>query len=197
MVRCKCKKINIQLLNYKKATTIRGGFFYKALIIDVYTCIFADKINAILKLEKAIQSRGFINEKQKAVVNIMYTAYRVKTIISQALKAYALTPEQYNVLRILNGSYPEKMCVKDIAQRMIERSSNVPRIVDRLETKKLVKRSQSGEDKRETVILLSQAGINMLEAVNPALEKINAKMSDMSEAEARQLNDLLDRYLKE
>ena len=150
-----------------------------------------------MKLEEAIQSSGFKNEKQKAVVNIMYTAYRVKTNISQALKDYGLTPEQYNVLRILKGKYPDQMCVKDIAQRLIERSSNVPRIIDRLEVKKLVKRSQSGADKRETVMILSQAGINMLEVVNPTLEKINSRMSDMSEEEVRQLNDLLDRYLKE
>jgi DNA-binding MarR family transcriptional regulator len=150
-----------------------------------------------LKLEEAIQSSGFKNEKQKAVVNIMYTAYRVKTSISQALKDYGLTPEQYNVLRILKGKYPDQMCVKDIAQRLIERSSNVPRIIDRLEVKKLVKRSQSGADKRETVIILAQAGINMLEAVNPALEKLNAGISDMSEEEVKQLNNLLDRYLKE
>jgi len=150
-----------------------------------------------LKLEKAIQSSGFKNEKQKAVVNIMYTAYQVKTRISKSLKDYGLTPEQYNVLRILKGKYPEQICVKDIAQRMIERSSNVPRIIDRLEVKKLVKRSQSGADRRETVIILSQAGINLLDAVNPALEKSHEQISEMSDADVKQLNDLLDRYLKE
>ena len=150
-----------------------------------------------MKLEAAIQSSGFKNEKQKAVVNIMYTAYQVKIRISKVLKDYGLTPEQYNVLRILKGKYPEQMCVKDIAERMIERSSNVPRIIDRLEVKKLVKRSQSGADRRETVIILAQAGINLLEAVTPELEKSHNQVSDMDEAEVRQLNDLLDRYLKE
>jgi DNA-binding MarR family transcriptional regulator len=89
------------------------------------------------------------------------------------------------------------MCVKDIAERMIERSSNVPRIIDRLEVKKLVKRSQSGADRRETVIILAQAGINLLDAANPELEKSHNQVSDMDEAEVKQLNDLLDRYLKE
>jgi len=127
----------------------------------------------------------------------MYTAYQVKIRISKVLKDYGLTPEQYNVLRILKGKYPEQMCVKDIAERMIERSSNVPRIIDRLEVKKLVKRSQSGADRRETVIILAQAGINLLEAVTPELEKSHNQVSDMDEAEVKQLNDLLDRYLKE
>lgn len=127
----------------------------------------------------------------------MYTAYHVKSRISMVLKDYGLTPEQYNVLRILKGKHPVQMCVKDIAERLIERSSNVPRIVDRLELKKLVKRSQSGIDRRETVITLAQAGINLLEAVNPVLETSHDQISDMSEADIRQLNELLDRYLKE
>lgn len=150
-----------------------------------------------MKLEEAIKSSGFKSEKEKAMVNIMYTAYRVKTNINQLLKDYGLTSEQYNVLRILKGKYPGQMCVRDIAQRLIERSSNVPRIIDRLEIKKLVKRSQSGEDKRETVIILSQAGINMLETVTPAIRKLNSDLIAINEEESKQLNDLLDRCLQE
>ncbi len=150
-----------------------------------------------MKLEQAIQSSGFKNQRQKAALNIMYTAYHVKSMISQTLKNYGLTPEQYNVLRILKGKYPDQMCVRDVAQRMIEHSSNVPRIIDRLETKKLVKRSSSGGDKRETVIILAQAGINMLETVTPVLEKEHDRITEMGEADLKQLNELLDRYLKD
>ena len=149
-----------------------------------------------MRLEEAIQSRGFKNQKQKSALNIMYTAYQVKTRISQALKDFGLTPEQYNVLRILKGKHPEQMCVRDIAQRLIERSSNVPRILDRLEIKKLVKRGQSGEDKRETVIILSQAGINLLASSSGAIDQANEQITDMGEQDLIQLNDLLDRYLK-
>lgn len=147
----------------------------------------------MVKLEQAIQTQGFRSEKQKAVVNLMYTSYVVKDQISTALKAYGLTPEQYNVLRILKGKHPEQMCVRDIAGRMIEKSSNVPRIIDRLEIKKLVKRNTSSFDKRETVILLTQAGINMLETVNPSLEKAH-DFSNLTNSELKQLNDLLDRF---
>lgn len=150
-----------------------------------------------MKLEEALKSSGFKSEKQKAALNIMFTAYLIKSSISQTLKQYGLTPEQYNVLRILKGKFPGQMCVKDIAHRMIERSSNVPRIVDRLETKKWVKRSQSGGDRRETVIVLSPAGINILETVNPVVENTQKQLSEMDEADLKQLNDLLDRFLKE
>ena len=100
----------------------------------------------------------------KAGLNILYTAWWLKTMMSKELKEYGLTHEQYNVLRILKGRHPEQICVKEIACRMIEKSSNVPRIIDRLEIKKLVKRTSSNSDKRETVIVLTQAGINILQA---------------------------------
>ena len=92
--------------------------------------------------------------------------------MSKELKGYGLTHEQYNVLRILKGKYPEQMCVRDIACRMIEKSSNVPRIIDRLEVKKLVKRSTSPNDKRETVITLTQAGINILAITTDKINKL-------------------------
>lgn len=130
----------------------------------------------------------------KAVLNIMYTAYQVRCSVSDALKAYGLTPEQYNVLRILKGKHPEHMCVRDIAGRMLERSSNVPRIIDRLELKKLVKRSSSAEDKRETVVILTQAGINMLETVNVVVDASNDQICKLSDEDLEQLNDLLDRF---
>ena len=85
-----------------------------------------------MKLEQAIQSNKFKNEVHKAGLNILYTAWWLKTVMSRELKEFGLTHEQYNVLRILKGKYPEQMCVRDIACRMIEKSYNVPRIIDRL-----------------------------------------------------------------
>ena len=109
-------------------------------------------------MEQAIKSTHFRNEIHKAGLNILYTAWWLKTIMSKELKEYGLTHEQYNVLRILKGKHPEKICVKEIACRMIEKNSNVPRIIDRLETKKLVRRVASDSDKRETVIILNTGG---------------------------------------
>jgi hypothetical protein len=93
-----------------------------------------------MKLEQAIQTSRFYSEKHKAVLNILYTAWLLKTTISQELKPFGISHEQYNVLRILKGSAPTAMRVKDIACRMIEKSSNIPRIIDKLEETKLVKR---------------------------------------------------------
>ena len=146
-----------------------------------------------MKLEQAIKSNKFKNEVHKAGLNILYTAWWLKTIMSRELKEYGLTHEQYNVLRILKGRYPDQICVREIACRMIEKNSNVPRIIDRLEIKKLVKRSSSATDKRETVITLTQAGINILEITT---NKVNALFEEavvMDEENAARLNGLLEK----
>ncbi len=146
-----------------------------------------------MKLEQAIQSTKFKNEVQKASLNVLYTAWWLKSLVSKELKEFGLTHEQYNVLRILKGKYPDQMCVRDIAQRMIEQNSNVPRIIDRLEIKKLVKRSTSLEDKRETVITLTQAGIVILDSTTVVLNATYSNEITISEVEANTLNTLLER----
>lgn len=146
-----------------------------------------------MKLEQAIQSNKFKNETQKAALNVLYTAWWLKTSMSKGLKEFGLTQEQYNVLRILKGKYPEQICVRDIACRMIEKNSNVPRIVDRLEIKKLVKRTTSQFDKRETVITLTQSGILLLEASTKSIDQNMETLSVLNETESAQLNKLLEK----
>lgn len=146
-----------------------------------------------MKLEEAIKSNKFKDEAHKAGLNILYTAWWLKTIMSRELKEYGLTHEQYNVLRILKGKYPEQICVREIACRMIEKNSNVPRIIDRLEIKKLVKRNVSPNDRRETVITLTPAGINILELCTARIEKLFADTVELDNVSAAQINSLLEK----
>lgn len=146
-----------------------------------------------MKLEQALQSNKFKNETQKAALNVLYTAWWLKTSMSKGLKEFGLTHEQYNVLRILKGKYPDQICVRDIACRMIEKNSNVPRIIDRLEIKKLVKRTSSLMDKRETVIALTQTGLLLLEASTKSIDQNMESISVLTEAESEQLNKLLEK----
>jgi DNA-binding MarR family transcriptional regulator len=147
----------------------------------------------VVKLETAIQSTKFKSEVHKAGLNILYTAWWLKTVMSREMKEFGLTHEQYNVLRILKGKYPEQMCVRDIACRMIEKNSNVPRIIDRLELKKLVQRSTSAIDKRETVITLTQSGITILNATTAVIDKLTNELLTINEKDACELNQLLEK----
>ena len=146
-----------------------------------------------MKLEQAIKSNKFKSEVHKAVLHILYTAWWLKTLSAKELKEFGLTHEQYNVLRILKGKHPEQMCVRDIASRMIEKNSNVPRIIDRLEIKKLVGRTTSQIDKRETVITITKAGIALLEASTLVMDETMGKHLLMPEEEAVTLNLLLEK----
>jgi len=146
-----------------------------------------------VKLEQAIKSTKFKNEVHKAGLNILYTAWWLKTMTSKELKKHGLTHEQFNVLRILKGKYPEQMCVRDVACRMIEKNSNVPRIIDRLELKKFVKRTTSLNDKRETAISLTEAGINILEVATTKVNKLFDEVIVMEESSAHVLNKLLEK----
>lgn len=150
----------------------------------------------IMKLEEVIKTNRFRDEKHKSTLNILYSAYWLKTHFSNALKEQGLTAEQFNVLRILKGKHPEEMCVRDIASRTIEKNSNVPRIIDRLVTKKLVKRTTSKEDKRETLISLTDKGIGQLETANKIMDKISESVLGINEKEAQLLNELLEKLRK-
>ncbi len=145
-----------------------------------------------MKLEEAIKTNKFSSQKQKAGLNILYTAWWLKTLISQELKGIGLTQEQYNVMRILKGKHPEKMCVKDIGSRMIERSSNVPRIADRLVAKKYVDRTTSDIDKRETEIALTDKGIQILKEASQKVDQVFINSVVIDEENASQLNLLLE-----
>lgn len=146
-----------------------------------------------MKLEDAIKSNKFRDEGHKASLNILYTAWWLKTGFSSSLKELGLTSEQFNVMRILKGKHPEEMCVKDIGSRMIEKSSNVPRIIDRLVDKKWVKRSPSKEDKRETLIALTDKGMKQLAEASKTMDEVGQKIIGISNEEALQLNTLLEK----
>ncbi len=158
---------------------------FEKLHVCTYICV--------VKLEQAIQSNHFKNEVHKSALNILYTAWWLKTQSAIVLKRFGITHEQFNVLRILKGKHPEYMCVRDITGRMIEKNSNVPRIINRLELKKLVERYQSQIDKRETVIHLTAMGITLLEKCSAAIDAHRAEEFTINEQEAVQLNTLLEK----
>jgi len=146
-----------------------------------------------MRLEDVLQTNRFRNEQHKASLNILFSAYWLKSNLSYAIKDGDLTMEQYNVMRILKGKHPEKMCIKDIAGRMIERNSNVPRIIDKLLAKKLVKRSVSKTDKRETLVALTEKGLTNVESTTQVLNALSDSLIKLTEAEAGILNDLLEK----
>ncbi len=148
-----------------------------------------------MKIEAALKTNKFENATHKAVLNVLYTAWYIKTITSRELKEFGLTPEQFNVLRILKGKHPEGVCVKDIAERMLEKSSNVPRIMDRLVLKKLVVTAKANDDGRKTQVQLTKAGLLVLAEANREINKLYKNELALSDKDAKQLELILEKLM--
>lgn len=138
------------------------------------------------------QNRQFKNEYEKLVVNLIYTNSWISEQQSCLFKPFGLTSPQYNVLRILRGHYPEPCTVNVIIDRMLDRMSNASRIVDRLEAKKLVVRKTSKLDKRAKDVLITRAGLSLLEEVDQRSKEWMDSFRTVSEDKIRIANEALD-----
>ena len=146
-----------------------------------------------MKIEEQLKTAKFATEEQKAQVNVLFTANAIKTNLNNKLKAFDLTHEQFNVLRIIKGQFPVPICVKEITDRMIEANSNTTRILDKLQEKGLVNRTLSERDRRELWIVLTDKGNELLTNISQNFEIDNPFAGRLSMAEASLLNTLLNK----
>jgi DNA-binding MarR family transcriptional regulator len=145
-----------------------------------------------MRIEEALKTTNFRDEQHKALLNLLYTTYWLKDRIHSTLKDFDLTNEQFNVLRILRGSLPKHMCVKDIGERLIEKSSNVPRILERLQRKGLIERISSDTDRRENVTVITSTALEMLDKLDVIIASEENEFMTISEEDAKLLNTILD-----
>jgi len=151
------------------------------------------QIGSIMGIEQDIKQEKFQSEYQKLFVNIAYTNSFLSTILSNYLKPYKLSMQQYNVLRILRGQYPKAVSINSITDRMIDKMSNASRLVDKLQTKELVERTKCIHDKRQVDIELSTKGLETLNLLDKVLPNFESDFQQLTTAEAKKLNELLDK----
>jgi len=144
-------------------------------------------------IEEAINQRKFNNDHEKAVINILYTASWLDGKNIQRLKPYGISPQQFNVLRILRGSYPNALRLGDITERMIDKNSNATRLVEKLRQKNFVKREICSHSRRQVDIWITQGGLDLLKQIDEHFEEWLATLQGISKAEAVHLNTLLDK----
>ncbi|MCH7515366.1 MAG: MarR family transcriptional regulator [Bacteroidetes bacterium] len=144
-----------------------------------------------MKLEKAIRQKGFQNEYQKAIINIIYTHNYLIGKMNPVFKQYGITRQQYNVLRILRGQHPDPATINLIKERMLDKMSDASRIAERLKKKKLIEKSRSLIDKRAADIIISKKGLALLKTMDPESKKFN-KLITLSDGEVANLNKILD-----
>lgn len=150
-----------------------------------------------VKLEDEIkQQKPFVSELEKLVVNILYTASWVDGKNIQRLKAFGLSPQQYNVLRILRGAYPKVTSLGYIASRMIDKNSNATRLVEKLKQKGLVEREVCVDNRRQVEILITQKGHDILAQIDNEGANWLDHFNHLTESELLTINTLLDKVRK-
>ena len=150
-------------------------------------------ISTRMGLEQDIRQTGFRNLQQKGMINLIYTYHWLMERIKHFLDEEDLTPQQYNILRILKGSYPTPLSTLQIRERMLDKMSDTSRIVDRLVLKELVDKKTSAQDKRLVDVLISEKGRTLLEKLDGRNEQLDAILGELSEEELEIINGLLDK----
>ncbi len=147
-----------------------------------------------MRIEDEIQQARFSNEYHKVHVNLLYTAAWAGLRISQVLKPFGISLQQFNILRILRGRQQAPASIKELTERMIDKSSNASRLVDKLIAKNLVEKKQCDADNRRVEVAITQQGLDLVNQTSMLVEnEITAMFGSLSETEAIILNELFDK----
>ena len=147
----------------------------------------------MMSIDKDIQQLKFRNSHQKAAINLIYTLSWMRERTKAVFEAEDITPQQFNILRILRGSFPDPLSTLQIRERMLEKMSDTSRIVDRLITKGLVKKLTCKNDRRLVDVIISDKGRKLLERLDTRQDEIDGVLGNLSEKDANNLSDLLDK----
>jgi DNA-binding MarR family transcriptional regulator len=146
-----------------------------------------------VKIEEELKQDKFTSAIHKAIVNIMFTDGWLSNHLRDVFKNHNLTPQQYNVLRILRGKYPEALNPSDIKSVMLDKNPDLTRLCDRLLTRKLIDRCIDGDNRRKMNIRITEDGLNMLNLIDPIMVEFNEKVTTITQDEAEILSNLLDK----
>ncbi|MBX3257490.1 MAG: MarR family transcriptional regulator [Chitinophagaceae bacterium] len=149
-----------------------------------------------MSLEEDIRQPKFLNEHQKAIVNLIFTTSWIGEQQKVIFDSENITPQQFNILRILRGSFPRPISTLQIRERMLDKMSDTSRIVDRLVTKGLANKKTCESDKRLVDISITEKGMAVLERLDNRNHEMDAIMSELQPDELKQLNHLLDKIRK-
>lgn len=145
-------------------------------------------------IEEEIKQPQFKNDFNKAIVNLIFTNGWIHQQQLALFRPFGITTPQFNILRILRGQHPQPVTVNLLIERMLDKSSNASRIVDKLESKGLVIRKQCSHDRRAVDVVISQKGLDLLSEIDYNMEQWENKIRNLTDDECKQLNYLLDKF---
>lgn len=146
-----------------------------------------------MPIEQDIKQDKFRNEFHKGTVNLIYTYGWLMERQKKILDTENITPQQFNILRILRGSSPRPLSTMQIRERLLDKMSDTSRIVDRLVTKQLVSKKTCTSDKRLVDVSITVKGMELLARLDTRNAEMDELLKELSEDEIKQLNRLLDK----
>lgn len=146
-----------------------------------------------MKIEQELKQNKFRSNVHKALVNVMFTNAWISDRFRFVFKNFKLTAQQYNVLRILRGGYPEAMNPNEIKAVMIDKNPDLTRLCDRLVVLGYIDRCINDENKRKMNIRINDKGLEILNDIDPLMNAVQSEMQGLTDLEASQLSDLLDK----
>jgi len=159
---------------------------------DFFTFYNTNNLLLRMSIEKVINQTKFRNEHHRMSTNLIYTYNWMMEQYKKFFEKADLTPQQYNILRILRGA-GHALSTLQIRQRMLDKMSDTSRIVDRLMKKGLAEKAVSKSDRRLVDVTISEKGLALLDKLDAYADEIDSPLTSLSEAEARIMNDLLDK----
>lgn len=147
-------------------------------------------------LERLIkQTVPITDEYLKASLGIWYVSSLIGNQMHNSFKKFDITPQQYNVLRILRGQYPKSININSIRERMLDKESDVSRLILRLYKSALVSKETMIEDKRNTLVSISEKGLALLEAIDNTDINKNMLLKKLSLSDIKEMNKVIDKLL--
>ena len=143
-------------------------------------------------IEQDISQAKFRNIQQKAIINFIYTFNWMNEKIKTMLDEYDITPQQFNILRILRGA-KSPLSTMQIRERMLDKMSDTSRIVDRLIVKELVRKNICPRDKRLVDVVITDKGLDLLAQLDLHSDELDSVIGNLTCTEMQQLNHLLDK----
>lgn len=150
-------------------------------------------LQRLMTIEKEIKTKSFLTAHHKLVVNLTYTNSWLQLKHAEWLKPYSLSIQQFNILRILRGQFPEPASVNLLINRMVDKNSNASRLVEKLRLKELIFRKRNDTDRRHVDILITQKGLALLTELDKKYTDFEKQFHHLSTDEAETLSNLLDK----
>jgi DNA-binding MarR family transcriptional regulator len=147
-------------------------------------------------LSRRLSQAHFADSTQEALLSILATANMLNDVMDQLCEMYGITRSQYNVLRILRDVHPQGRPRYEIVRRMIDRAPDVTRLVDRLQTAGLVKRSRGDNDQRHAMASITAKGLKLLTRMQPEIDEVVGARFRLNAEECHQLSHLCGMILE-